>query len=146
MDRLGQQKRLVIERRARQSAMRADADTDILLLSHVSTLVWPNRSRRCSYEAKILGSSPSTSFLDGNKKANFRNSAIAARTRKRRLSTQRARLRAGCLQQSTNHLRTTRGSPTVKIVGCLGRYQATSGSPDSAHGAERNAINTKTPV
>lgn len=63
--RLGQEKRLVIKRRAQQNATRAIADTSILLLSRVTTLVWPKRSRRRSYEAKILGSSPSTSFLDG---------------------------------------------------------------------------------
>lgn len=76
--RLGQQKRLVIERRARTSAKRANADTGILILSRVTTLVWPKRLRRRSYEAKILGSSPSTSYLDGNKKnrtfSKFRNS------------------------------------------------------------------------
>lgn len=143
--RLGQQKRLVIERRARESVTRANADTGILLLSRVTALVWPKRSRRRSYEAKILGSSPSTSFLDGNKKANFRNSAIAARTRKRRLSTQLAGLRAGCLQQSTNHLRKTRGSPTVKIVGCLGRYQATSGSPATRAGQSATRLIRKRP-
>ena len=144
--RLGQQKRLVIERQARESATRANANTGILLLFAAATLVWPNRSRRRSYEAKILGSSPSTSFLDGNKKANFRNSAIAARTRKRRLSTQLARLRAGCLQQSTKLIIVDTGfahGQNRRVSGALPSNIRVTGN---ARGAERNAINTKTPA
>jgi hypothetical protein len=72
--------------------------------------------------------------------------AIAARFFQARINTLCAPLRSGCLQQSTKLIIETRGTPTVKIVGCLGRYQATSGSPDNAHGAERIAINTKTPA
>lgn len=88
---------------------------------------------------------PAQAFWTEKKISNFENSAIAARTKRRRLSTQPQGLPAGCLQQSTKHIVDTgfAHGQNRRVSGALPSNIRVTGN---ARGAERNAINTKTPA